>query len=962
MRTFEFPPTVFANGDVSLGWLSDGQELLRAERGRPIQVWDVITGDLREGPPTDGIASWSPDHRALAVIADGAVELLDRKLSKVMRRLHAGVSQMYPPTALAWSPDSQRIALAGKQWVELWNPRTGQLLRRVDVPYWARFITFSPDSQLLAIDAPGLHILNGETLGVAMQGDAVQEPNGPGGLAFHPSLPLLAALSDDSTAVEINELVDTGKLDESAQRSVKRERPPESPNVDQPVSIPVAPDELIRALRQKECMLFAGAGLSARAGLPIWFEFVEKFFRWAKAEKWFDDKYALALEENMRAGDINNVADAVSGLAAATGTPQEQQRFADMQDFLTNLLATPTTQLSHAHHLLHLLPFRAVLTTNLDNLLEQTFDTPALTHSDAERLLEFLSKGEFFLAKLYGTVERPETVVLSQSGYEQSLATNRWLAKLMESIFVSQTLLFLGASIDGIFDYLNGLRFHTSAGREHFALLGVQGEAWRVKADNLKRRFNITVIPYDVNAGHDIFEVFVESLVDSVRASEPAAATPTESKPSHEPLLQRVTLKNIGPFDDLVLDLTAGWSVVLGGNGVGKSSILRAIAVGLSGEDARQYAARLVKKGRTHATITLRTAQREYVTELFGTDSGVEIRSPASPLTVEGWLAVGFPALRSMTWERGRTRDAASKARPSSADLIPLIRGDPDPRPDEFKTWLLESAGAAGSDPGLLERLTGALATLTPGLAVAFEKVDAGAREISVKTNEVVLPLETISQGTASLLGWVGVFLQRQSEIQGASGNGDAWDRPALILIDEVDAHMHPRWQQALIPAMTARFPNLQVLATTHSSLIISSLVAEQLTGLKRSEDGAIQVIRPQTGMQGFRTDQIQTGELFDLEDTVDPETRRLLEEYADLLSLRQLDPVQEVHLREVAGKLEVRTPSAEQRHEAREAAELIREYMSDRLKQRSTEEAEKLMREVRVQLTNALAGNHTPG
>jgi hypothetical protein len=665
----------------------------------------------------------------------------------------------------------------------------------------------------------------------------------------------------------------------------------------------------------------------------------------------------------MSAGDINNVADAVSGLAAVNGTAEEQQRFADMQSFLSDLFLAPTTQLSRAHLLLQDLPFRAVLTTNLDNLLEQTFATPALTHTDAERLLELLGKGEFFLAKLYGTVQRPETVVLSQSGYEQSLAANRWLAKLMESIFVSQTLLFLGASIDGIFDYLNGLRFQTSAGREHFALLGVQGEAWRVKADNLKRRFNITVIPYDVDAGHDIFEVFVEDLVDRVQAKEPAPATSlAESKPSGEPLLQRVTLKNIGPFDDLVLDLTAGWSVVLGGNGVGKSSILRAIAVGLSGEDARVYAARLVKSGRTHATITLRTTQRDYVTELFGTDSGVEIRSPASPLTVEGWLAVGFPALRAMTWERGRARDAASKARPSSADLIPLIRGDPDPRPDEFKTWLLESAGAAGSDPGLLKRLTDVLATLTPGLVVSFEKVDAGAREIFVKTNDVVLPLETISQGTASLLGWVGVFLQRQSEIHGSSGNDGAWNRPALVLIDEVDAHMHPRWQQALIPAMTERFPNLQVLATTHSSLIISSLEAEQLTGLRRSDDGAIQIIRPRTGMQGFRTDQIQTGELFGLEDTVDPETRKLLEEYADLLSLRQLDPGQEAHLHEVAGKLEVRTPSAEQRHEAREAADLIRKYMSDRLKQRSTEEAEKLMREVRVQLTNALAGNQTPG
>ena len=44
--------------------------------------------------------------------------------------------------------------------------------------------------------------------------------------------------------------------------------------------------------------------------------------------------------------------------------------------------------------------------------------------------------------------------------------------------------------------------------------------------------------------------------------------------------------------------------------------------------------------------------------------------------------------------------------------------------------------------------------------------------------------------------------------------------------LDEIDAHLHPAWQQQVIPLLRDVFPNLQVLATTHSPLIVSNLQA----------------------------------------------------------------------------------------------------------------------------------------
>src|SRR5262249_57438715 len=70
-----------------------------------------------------------------------------------------------------------------------------------------------------------------------------------------------------------------------------------------------------------------------------------------------------------------------------------------------------------------------------------------------------------------------------------------------------------------------------------------------------------------------------------------------------------------------------------------------------------------------------------------------------------------------------------------------------------------------------------------------------------------------VSQGAASVLSWVGVLYQRLHEIS----NGDLEGLAALVLIDEIDAYLHPALQRTLVPTLQKLFPNLQVVATTRS-------------------------------------------------------------------------------------------------------------------------------------------------
>jgi predicted ATP-binding protein involved in virulence len=54
-------------------------------------------------------------------------------------------------------------------------------------------------------------------------------------------------------------------------------------------------------------------------------------------------------------------------------------------------------------------------------------------------------------------------------------------------------------------------------------------------------------------------------------------------------------------------------------------------------------------------------------------------------------------------------------------------------------------------------------------------------------------------------------------------------DQEAVCIIDEIDAHLHPKWQQRIIPGLRALFPNVQIIATTHSPFVVESVAPQSI-------------------------------------------------------------------------------------------------------------------------------------
>ena len=87
-------------------------------------------------------------------------------------------------------------------------------------------------------------------------------------------------------------------------------------------------------------------------------------------------------------------------------------------------------------------------------------------------------------------------MLVSPRQYDDEIVGNLAFAQFMESVFVSRTLLFVGASLEGIEAYLRGIKFRGNLSRKHYALVAVAGKAWKAKAESLRRRYQIEVIPY----------------------------------------------------------------------------------------------------------------------------------------------------------------------------------------------------------------------------------------------------------------------------------------------------------------------------------------------------------------------------------------------------------------------------------------------------------------------------------
>lgn len=290
---------------------------------------------------------------------------------------------------------------------------------------------------------------------------------------------------------------------------------------------------------------------------------------------------------------------------------------------------------------------------------------------------------------------------------------------------------------------------------------------------------------------------------------------------------------------------TRRWTVFLGENGCGKSTILKAIALLLAGSEAlpdllgdtSQWIHNAADQAAIRATIcTADGSERRISLELNrgdGRDSvirhnaaGLAQLDAAIRKAERNYFVAGYGAFRRPPGQGAYMGHGARRGRaPQLATLFSV--GQDLISLEQWAMDLDYAAGAAGR-----RIIADALGKLLPGMT--FKRIDKASRTVVMSTIDGDIPLGQLSEGYQAMAAWAGDLLFRMTEAfedrtapLGARG---------VLLIDEMDLHLHPVWKRNLVDFLNSAFPNLQIIATTHSPLSVQQCGEGELFVVRREE------------------------------------------------------------------------------------------------------------------------------
>jgi putative AbiEii toxin of type IV toxin-antitoxin system len=128
------------------------------------------------------------------------------------------------------------------------------------------------------------------------------------------------------------------------------------------------------------------------------------------------------------------------------------------------------------------------------------------------------------------------------------------------------------------------------------------------------------------------------------------------------------------------------------------------------------------------------------------------------------------------------------------------------------------------------------------------------------------VPFSALSDGYRAFLGWVGDLLYHVC-MTCPSGK-KLVDNRGIVMVDEIDLHLHPTWQMTVLPTIAQELPNIQFIVTSHSPLIVGSLEWMNIILMVPAPRQASQPKRIEWAVHGLDADQILLTDFFGLKST----------------------------------------------------------------------------------------------
>ena len=172
---------------------------------------------------------------------------------------------------------------------------------------------------------------------------------------------------------------------------------------------------------------------------------------------------------------------------------------------------------------------------------------------------------------------------------------------------------------------------------------------------------------------------------------------------------------------------------------------------------------------------------------------------------------------------------------------------------------------------------------------------------VRFKTPYGMVPLSGLSLGYQTTLTWIADLALRLYEQYPESP--DPLSEPGIALIDEIELHLHPRWQRRMMEDLSRWFPNLQFIATAHSPLVVQAAEGGNLAILQE-RNGEASIEMHSESVSEWRADQILASDLFSIPSR-SRSIEKLIEERDILLDMTDRKPDDEIRLRSLEKKLD---------------------------------------------------------
>ncbi len=312
--------------------------------------------------------------------------------------------------------------------------------------------------------------------------------------------------------------------------------------------------------------------------------------------------------------------------------------------------------------------------------------------------------------------------------------------------------------------------------------------------------------------------------------------------------ITRLKLNNIKCFSEVDLDLSrsdgsyAGWTVFAGKNGTGKSTILQTAAMSLTGFGEGLFEPEsFLRKGAGSWEASMKLGRGAHDTRIETKDplwcsltwrpgfrKEDRVTQGIEYLPQPGWYLAGYGPFRRLS---GQTSEALELMARSTwpSRVLTLFRSDASLA--ESVTWLrdVDYRSLKGSETERYRKLKkDALRILADGLLPDDAEVeDVDTDGLKVKLQGESITLDQLSDGyravTALVVDLLRTMFQRFGQLKVAESAEGAYPvvlHDGVVLIDEVETHLHISWQRQVGFWLKKHFPNIQFLVSTHSPYV----------------------------------------------------------------------------------------------------------------------------------------------